>query len=110
MKTGTCRHPENSDTSELHDIRIISCSPGAAVPCGNWQTVALAFRVSGCLMLLVAQYSLGAHSSLEHADPTVMMDNEALYSICRRNQTSKTPEGRSATFEVHGSEFYFLFF
>ena len=34
---------------------------------------------------------LCVHSLLEHTDVTVMMDNEALYDICRRNLEIERP-------------------
>ena len=42
------------------------------------------FKVSGYTLLVVAQCNLDAHSSLDHTDLNVIMDNTALYSIFRR--------------------------
>ena len=40
---------------------------------------------------------LSTHSLLEHTDVAVMLDNEAIYDICRRSSTSSAPRTPTST-------------
>jgi len=56
----------------------------------------LSFTVWSCPQVataVVEPYNtvLAVHSLLEHTDVTIMMDNEVLYDICRRNSDIERP-------------------
>merc|ERR1712080_626153 len=61
-----------------------------------WQKVEVELHSLACPQVataVVEPYNtvLCVHSLLEHADVTIMMDNEALYDICRRNLDIERP-------------------
>merc|ERR1712136_427115 len=55
------------------------------------RTRKLADNCTGLQGFLAYNTVLCVHSLLEHTDVTVMMDNEALYDICRRNLDIERP-------------------
>ncbi|CAL9053768.1 unnamed protein product, partial [Musa banksii] len=87
-------------------------STSASIVSGSSRTTALAFKDSSFSMLLVeaqalalAPFSssvstsvvepynsvLSTHSLLEHTDVAVLLDNEAIYDICRRSLDIERP-------------------
>eukprot|EP00662_Eupelagonemidae_sp_cell21_P052528 gene52528-biopygen67873 len=54
-------------------------------------SVGLAVRVTGGTLTEPYNSVLSTHSLLEHTDVAVMLDNEAIYDICRRNLDIERP-------------------
>jgi len=91
-------------TSRIYGISCCGGGTGSGLGCLMLERLSvdygkkskLSFTVWSCPQVataVVEPYNtvLCVHSLLEHTDVTVMMDNEALYDICRRNLDIERP-------------------